>query len=138
MRVLCVMVLPHGNGLLISFVGVVCCDGELLARSEFDWLIRVFEKPCSDFWPLQMRKAAMLGCVPERTGSASTELQTTLLTLVSSMTAHMMRVFLIAILKLSSVSCAALGVDNKPYCKHSMRIVSRTAPDGSRKIHVRS
>ena len=110
---LCIMVLPHGNGLLISFIGVVCCDGDLLARSEFDWLIRVFEKPCSDFWPLQMCKAAMLGYEPERIGSASTELQTRMRTLVSSITAHMMRVFLIAILKLSSVSCAALGIEEK-------------------------
>lgn len=65
MHVLCMMVLPHSNGLLISFIGVVCCDGDLFARREFDWLIRVFEKPSSDFWPLQMPNGAMLQYVPE-------------------------------------------------------------------------
>lgn len=49
--------LPHGDGVIVSLIRVVCCDGDLLARGQLDRLIRVLEKPCSDFWPLQMPKA---------------------------------------------------------------------------------
>ena len=110
MHVLYIMVLPHGNGLLVSFVRVVCSDGDLFARYQFDRLIRVLEKPCSDFWSLQQSKAAALGYMLETPGLKNIEFYSMRLTLVSSITAHMMRVFFIAILKLSSVSCVAVAV----------------------------